>query len=66
MNVKFDTRDTLSFLSREVEMIILDLQLTELPFKCRRTYAQVGQRAHHHIAADPGKAVEVQNRHQGN
>jgi hypothetical protein len=66
MNIKFDARDASSFLSRKVEMIVLDLQLTELPFKRRRANAQVGERAHHHIATDPGKAIEVQNRHQGN
>jgi hypothetical protein len=65
MNIEFHAGDALAFLSSKMEMVILDLQLAELPFKRRGSYAQIGERAHHHIAADPGEAIEVKNRHQG-
>jgi hypothetical protein len=62
MNIEFHAGDALAFLSSKMEMVILDLQLAELPFKRRGSYAQIGERAHHHIAADPGEAIEVKNR----
>ena len=62
---KFDTRDPFALLALEMQVMVFQRDLGQLPFEDRRRDSEIGQRAHEHVAADPGEAVEVSDAHEG-
>ena len=63
VDAKFHPLDALPLLPLEVHVKVADVDLAERPFQRRRLHSEVAQRAHHHVAADAGDAVEKENFH---
>ena len=65
MDVEFNAGDSSASLALEMQVAIAQVQFCKLPFECGRGDPQIGQGANRHVAANPRKAVQVENTHAG-
>ena len=65
VDVEFDAGDSSASLAFKMQVAIAQVQFCKLPFKCGRGDPQIGQGANRHVAANPRKAVQVENTHAG-
>ena len=63
VDAEFDAFDGLAQLALEVHVEVADIKLREFPFEGGGFYAEVGEGAYGHVAADAGEAVEVEDFH---
>ena len=64
MDAEPDSFHILAFLPLEMHVEISDVELREFPFEGGRIDAGVAESADRHVAADAGKAIEIQDSHR--
>jgi hypothetical protein len=60
---EFDPLDPFALLALEMQVMVFECNLAQLPFEYRWRDSEIGQSTDKHIATDPGKAVQVENPH---
>ena len=65
VDVEFDAGDSSASLALKMQMAIAQVQFCKFPFECGRRDPQISQSANRHVAANPRKAVQVENTHAG-
>ena len=60
---EFDPLDPFALLALEMQVMIFECNLAQLPFEYRWRDSEIGQSTDKHIVTDPGKAVQVENPH---
>ena len=63
MNIKLHAFDLRFVLSRNVEMVAVEMQLFEFVFELMGIHAEVEQRADKHVAADAAENIQVKSFH---
>jgi hypothetical protein len=65
VDIEFDAGDSSARLPLKMQVAIAKVQFCKLPFEGGRGDPQIGQGANRHVAANPRKAVQVENTHAG-
>ena len=63
MHPKFHSRDPFALLALEMQVMVFECDLGQLPFEYRWCNSKIGQCPDKHVATDPGEAVHVENPH---
>ena len=60
---ELNASDPFALLTLEMEVVVLEVDFTQLPFECRWRHSEIGQCPNQHISANPREAVQVKNPH---